>query len=195
MTNEIEYTSVKHKTIGQIPIQVDAKQVQYEYEGELGQNKYLSLVTANTNPLTDAYTGQSVFNPCTTLASVNLATTGTPPLLPVPDSTHSGPLQGGLTDKIITSLDSTNLDTSIKFAVCYSSNYDGSTDPITSGTWRDSGIRITVAKVTSVAYKYATGASVINERIRTMTTIHTATNVLPQGTNIGLHYAGSLAND
>ena len=35
MNKEIEYISTRHQTVGQLPVQIEGKQVKYEYEGDL----------------------------------------------------------------------------------------------------------------------------------------------------------------
>ena len=74
--------------------------------------------------------------------------------------------------------DATGMSTAKTFAACYTEG-----DGTTSASWVDSGIRLTISKVTSVAYSTPT---------RVMTSNFLATNRLPQVTGVTITYSGDL---
>lgn len=135
------------------------------YNGELGNNKWISLI--------DDTLASDL--PCTS-ASEAAATA---------DSTHSGALQAGASDKLVV-LSTLPMSTAVTYAVCYAT-VDGST----TDSWADSGIRLTISKITSVEY----GPASTSYPVRTMTSANTAaaTHTLPQVANAAvITYVGDL---
>jgi hypothetical protein len=101
------------------------------------------------------------------------------------DSTHSGPLQAGVGTRIISSADVTLLSTSTLFTVCYAE-----AGGITTSTWADSGIRLTVSKISSTLYGVEAGRTA-----RTTTSVPAANDCFPQVANAKITYVGDLANN
>jgi len=195
--NTHSYTTIR--THGQIPIQAKGQQVHYKYEGSLAPEKFISLVDASLDNSLDTASTITRPNPCSvwSTASANA------------DTTHSGmhqaagpnpldinrPITEGNDDptNTILSLDTLSsgvgaaaLDSSKIFALCYSEN------GLTSAS--DSGIRITVPKVTTVNYidaKFGNPTAPVSYT-RTMTSLIRATNKLPQAPGHKLVYDGTL---
>ena len=96
------------------------------------------------------------------------------------DTQHSGSKEAST--RTIT-VATTGMSTAKTFAVCYTEAVGDD-----SATWTDSGIRVVLSKVTSISY----GAPA-----RTMTSANmmSATNSIPQITNVQLTYSGDLANN
>ena len=171
---------VTHKTYGQIARvggtdqswdglayeTVQVADLELTYSGSLGNQKWVSLVdqTLNTN------------QPC------DLGTTATGSA----GTAYSGVLQAGASSKVVT-VDTLGMSTTLTFAVCYAETDGTATD----NTWADSGIRLTVSKVTSVEYGEA--HSSLPVRTWRSTKIMAATNRLPQVVNAQITYVGDLA--
>merc|ERR1712196_287895 len=94
------------------------------YAGTLASDKYVSLVddTLNSN------------FPC---ADGSVAAAGA-------DSQHSGVAQGSSS---VVTYDTSGMDTSKTFAACYTEG-----DGTSSASWVDSGIRLSVSKLTAIEY-------------------------------------------
>jgi len=143
------------------------------YIGTLAPNKWMSFVdqTLNSNYPCDLGT---------------VAAAGA-------DSAHSGALQSDVGVKQFT-VDSTSLSTSLTFAVCYAN-----TSGTTSDTWFDTGLRMTISKVTSVSYAWPVRTLITNNAAADLAAGITnvdvnVLNVLPQEPNKAvLTYAGDLA--
>jgi len=152
-------------THGQIPNMLKDKQVMYTYGGSLPAGNKLQLVDASTGSAADATTQITRPVPCT----------GTP--------TNPGTASGSsLTSLTSAATGSSNLDAAKIYALCYA---------IGAGNLIDSGIRITVPRVTTIRYIdgtfRASPASITTpttraEYTRVMTSELTATNFLPQMT-------------
>jgi hypothetical protein len=126
------------------------------YTGDLANNKYISLVDATLNSN----------NPCV-LGSIAGAAA---------DSTHSGKVQAGASDKRVTIPQSTLLEKTKTFAVCYAET-DGAT---TDATWADSYIRLKISMIESVSSHSVT---------------HKTSGQIARVSTLQLTYAGSLANN
>lgn len=184
VSNTPSWTAIR--TNGQIPMQAAGQQVQYECVGSLAENEFISLVDITTNPATDSDTSIIRPDPCASISSSSDV-----------NSLHSGLHQAGTSDKLVTTLDSENsggveLDASATFALCYGVG----PEPISA--LEDSGIRITVSKVTMVKYldmkfNNPTTAEVYSKYTREMTSITRATNKFPQEADQYLVYDGLLA--
>ena len=123
------------------------------YAGSLGNQKWVSLVdqSLNTNQTCDS-------------GAVAAANAG---------SAYSGVLPAPAASSVVT-VDTLGMDTTLTFAMCYAETDGTSTDT----TWADSGIRLTVSKVTSV--EYGEVHSSLPVRTWRSTNIMAATNRLPQ---------------
>ena len=97
------------------------------YTGDLANNMYLSIVASSLN-------GN---NPCVEGTHAAAAA----------DAQHSGPLQAGSSDKIVTIPQTPLLNVDTEFAICYAET-DGTTS---DATWRDSYVRIRITKLASIA--------------------------------------------
>jgi len=155
----VQSHGVSMQTLGHIP-RVDGSLV---YDGHaLGNNKWISVVdtTLNTN------------NPCGS-GAVTTATA---------DSTHSGPLRGGSSDKVV-SVNTLSMDSSKVYAVCYAE-----TGGTASDTWYDTAIRITIAKLATLTYGPSTPT--YPARIMTSLSPHNRGQGLPQKANVNFILAG-----
>jgi hypothetical protein len=139
--------------INRLP-QVAARQV--TYYGELDNYKWLSFVDAALN-------GN---NPCV-FGAVAAATA---------DSTHSGAQRAGSGTKVVTIPQTTLLDASKTFAVCYSETYGNATD----SSWRDSYVRVKISKI---------------ETLSSHSITHFTDGSIAKTPALKLTYAGSLANN
>jgi hypothetical protein len=92
-----------------------------------------------------------------------------------PDISHSGPYQA-IANSLV--MDTVILSTAKSYAVCFVE-----TGGTISDTWTDSGIRLSVSALMSVEFY---------QPIRASTGRFTATNVIPQSTNIAMTYVGDL---
>ena len=149
----ITVNSITHKTSGQI---ANHASLVLTYSGTLASNKWLSLVDS-------------------TLESNDPCSRGLQSATSPADSMHSSPLRAPSSGYLVTinivhqyqyslssscthlfppqvTLDSTPLDTTKSFAVCYAEVSGSHTD-----AWSDSGVRFTVSKVSSVVYGEETG--------------------------------------
>ena len=88
----------------------------------------------------------------------------------------------------VVTVDTLGMSTTLTFAVCYAETDGAATD----STWADSGIRLTVSKVTSVEYGEA--HSSLPVRTWRSTNIMAATSRLPQVAGAQITYVGDLAN-
>jgi hypothetical protein len=136
--------------------------LQLTFSGSLGADKYVSLVDATLN-------GDF---PC---ANGSIAAAGY-------DSLHSGAAQA--TDSVVI-FDTLLLDSSKTFAACYTEG-----DGTSSAAWVDSGIRLTVSKITEVLY--GTFSSSLPQRTFRSTNVMAPTNRLPQVANATFTYVGDL---
>jgi hypothetical protein len=100
------------------------------------------------------------------------------------DSLHSGVAQG---ENSVVTYDTTGLNTTKTFAVCYTEG-----DGTAAATWIDTAIRLTVSEIKELQYG---GPHETNFPVRTMysTNVMAATNRLPQVQNIVVTYVGDLA--
>jgi len=126
------------------------------YMGTMIASKYISLVDSALH----------LSNPCTTGVTAAASV----------DGYHSGVAQANA-DNIVT-INTTPLSTTITFAVCYTEGAGNA-----AATWVDSGVRLTISKVTQLSY----GESA-REPARSMTYQNTATNRLPQVASMILTY-------
>jgi len=166
---------ITHVTMGQLPnVYSGATGHTFTYGGALATGKSISLVDDLLGQ--ETIFGMNYYNPCRKGGDA----------AHVKDSRHSGPLTAGASDRDINSLDSTVLDTSLTYALCFTEG-DGSV----SAAWIDSGIRFTFPKV--IAATLASGHSGI--RSRDMTSIFYPSNTLPQTTNVKFNYVGDLGTD
>jgi hypothetical protein len=148
--------SVTHETSGQV---ATVSTLQLSYTGTLADNQWLSMVDSSLNAAFPCASGS--------VAAANA------------DTQHSGISQAGSSDKTVT-LDTSSLSSAAVFSVCYSEGSGSSTD-----SWFDSGIRLTVSKMTGLQY----GSPI---RLMTSANIAEATNRLPQISNMVLTYVGDL---
>jgi len=183
-TNAIETQTITIKTVGQIPNQALSNQVIYTYAGTLEAGKYISLVDSELNSQTEVYTGIAVFDPCSDPNSANpIVNTNDPNNNDArhKDNVHSRSRVATLGTKDVGTLDTTLLKDDKLYSFCYST--DGS-------SFKDSGLRITLPQIHTLHYQ---GAPVsITARDRGMTSIHLATNKLPQVQSIQLTYEGGI---
>jgi hypothetical protein len=180
--NTHSYTSIL--THGQIPVQQALKQVHYEYTGSLGTGKHISLVDASLDTVpADPDTTIARPNPCNVLSTAKANA----------DAIHTGALQAASGTRIIKTLNTETtgganvpLDSTKTFALCYAEALSA---------FFDSGIRVTVSKVTAVKYldMAFNNPSVLPAYTRTMTSVVQATNKIPQAPNQKLVYAGTSA--
>ena len=174
--------SISHYTDGQIArvggtkdvwdgsqyVSAEVADLELTYTGSLASNKYVSLVD-------ETFNGDF---PC---ADSNVAAAGY-------DSLHSGVDQGSSS---VVAFDTKDLSTSNRFAVCYSEG-----DGTSSAAWVDSGIRLTVSKITEVLYGYSPtslpATTTYPQRTFRSTNVMAATNRLPQVANTVITYVGDL---
>ena len=104
---------------------VDVADLELTYSGSLSQAMWVSLVDQTLNSM----------QPCDS-ASEAAGSAGV---------AYSGPSQAAGGSKVVT-VDTLGMSTTLIFAVCYAEGSGDSSDT----TWADSGIRLTVSKVTSV---------------------------------------------
>jgi len=161
MIENLEAQGIQHRTIGHI---ASFTALSVTYNGYLGNGMWLGFVDASLN---------SAF-PCSDASQVTAT----------PDSTHSGSLQAGATNKVVT-LASVDLDTSVTYAACYTDALGNS-----AATWVDSAIRITVSKLSGL--KYDSGRY---KREFTSTNTPDASYVIPQSPNILMEYVGQLTGN
>ena len=156
LIESISSHSVQHRTFGQIAAH---SSLQLVYGGILAMYKWLSIVDSSLN-------GN---NPCALGTVAGSAS----------DTTHSGPLRGGAFTKIV-QVDTTQLLKTSSFAVCYTEAVGD-----TTASWIDSGLRLTISKVSSLQYGTPS-------RSMTSANIAAATNRLPQAINMVVTYLGDL---
>jgi len=137
----------------------------FTYTGTLPNNKYISFVNSALGA-----TG-ALHNPCA-VGGIAAATS---------DQYHSGPMQAGTSNKVVTNLNTLTLTTSVMFAVCYS---EGSGTTADLG-WQDSGIRYYISLIVTITY---------GSPPRPMTSVMIGSNVIPQVANVKLTYTGTLPN-
>jgi hypothetical protein len=165
-----QQNSAVHKTTGHL---ANYASLALTYTGSLGPNKWISFVQAGAHSASiPAATGTFAHDdyPCADNTYVAAPA----------DSTHSGVMQSSASK--VVSMNSTGMNTTLTYSLCYT---DAGGDAAAS--WIDSGIRVTIAKVTSISY-WALEARVIVSSNR-MTALH----VLPQVPNVRLLYDGVLA--
>lgn len=197
---------VTHKTTGQIPNVVSTDQLRFNYVGTLDHSKYLSFVDASANsglPCVGAYAGKSPAG----FSHAQLSAWGDA-------TTNSGVRQAVTSKKFVEDFDTSYMDTSKTFALCYT---DSITGGATSATWADSGLRVTLPKVYNVQFSSQTDGPALlgnantkdglcrpgissvacNEKYDTMPRGQTSnplpTNTFPRGTAATLMYRGALA--
>ena len=147
---------------------VQVADLELTYSGSLDNQKWVSLV----NQALDES------QPCDS-GAVATGSAGT---------AYSGVLQpAGASSKMV-SVDTLGMSTTLTFAVCYAETNGTAAD----NTWADSGIRLTVSKVTSVEYGEA--HSSLPVRTWRSTNIMAATNRLPQVAGAQITYVGDLGN-
>jgi hypothetical protein len=158
-------TTIDHRTVGQIPNQLGAEQVKYTLTGSLTvgcSTCKLRFVNAHSVAATDANSGIQNWNPCSTANSLSSCTTA--------PCSHAGPftITVSSSEQHVVSVDTTKLDTTKVFAVCYTED---------NSAYTDSGIRLTVPKLTTL--EYIGRNAEITDRTRIYTSLLRATNVLP----------------
>jgi len=145
------------------------KKLDLTYDGPMAAAKYVSMVDE---------TGNKMF-PCVNGTTAAAAA----------DATNSGVHAGAGTANKVLTMDTKGLNTDVTLAVCYTEG-DGSN----AATWTDSGIRLTISKVTTVLY--GTVSPTFPVRTMSSTNVMALTNKLPQAANEALvTYDGDLAND
>jgi hypothetical protein len=165
--------SITHVTEGMIPNLFD---LSLTYGGTIPNNKWVSFVDATLN---GGY-------PCQDYATATH----------IADASHSGPIQAGVNDKILV-FNTLSMSVDTLFAVCYSDGPgDGSGPqlphpfthtPVTYHTgWRDSALRIRIAKLTMTKY------GIFDPRYMKSSNIIAATSRFPQIENAQLSYIGEL---
>jgi len=173
---------VTHRTLGQIPWSPASDQLEYTYTGSLAANARVSLVDSTLN---------GGF-PCDSGADAAHLVDGS--------GSYSGWYQASLST--LSTLDTTVLDPSKNFALCYSTDvtvpgyytYPGDIYPTyVPGTWSDSGIRLTVPKLHSLAlHSGYTEPGQWASRI--MTSFPLSTNRIARAENQTFEYSGTLAD-
>jgi DNA mismatch repair protein MutH len=159
---------VTHRTDGSI---AKVAGIEMTYQGSVENAKWIALLDQTLN---GGY-------PCDSGATAAGAAS----------TRQSGPLRAANHTKMVT-FSSMDLDTSKTYSVCYAEVTGDAAD-----TWSDSGIRLLVSKITSVAY--GTESTSFPSRQMTAQYVYPATNRLPQGLagvtkSITVKYVGSLAN-
>lgn len=171
----VESHQVQHRTQGHI---ANLGSYSLSYGGALGNEMFIALVDETANS----------YDACATAHSSA-------------SNTRSGAVQAGAGSQEVT-LDTTALDTTANFAVCYSEGPDA-TD---SSTWNDSGIRVTISSLTKITYnndqpgttateQYKREMSSNNMLLGATNVIPEATNRLPQSTGVSLIYTGNLVEN
>jgi len=168
MSQMYSFTTVSatHYVLGHIPYH---QTLDFTYAGSLGNAAFVSFVDEALNSATHAISGFTSSYPCA-VGSIAAAAA---------DATHTGSQQATAGTQSVVS-DTRALSTTTTFAVCYT---DG--DGTQSASWKDSGLRLTVAKVISLSYSMPA---------KTMTTVATALSTIPQLEALVLTYAGDLSN-
>jgi hypothetical protein len=118
-----------HNVISQEPDQV----IEYQ-TASLGDNRWISLVDATLNGGTDG-DGNMWSKPCAYMEASKLA-----------DQSHSGVMQAGITDSLVTVQQNVPLSEDTLFAVCYAVQTGTNAD----FTWDDTYIRVRVSQVSSI---------------------------------------------
>ena len=139
--------------------------LQLTYGGSLADDKWVSLVDDTLNGNFPCADG--------TVAAASA------------DSLHSGVAQGSSS---VVTYDTTGMSTTKTFAACFTEG-----DGTSSASWVDSGIRLSVSKITSIHYD---GPSSTSFPVRTWrsTNVMAATNRLPQVADTVVTYVGDLDN-
>jgi hypothetical protein len=177
-------TVIPHYVVGQIPSQKPNEQVTYEVDGLIGgATTKIHLIDSATGADEDTYSGISNKDPCKGLANPGFSNPGGSVNVPG--------------NKIVTDLHTTAgvlgpraagdaLDASKVYSLCYTKN--------NGVAWYDSGIRLTIPKLTSLKYSDSKNAAQIDDRTREMDSTYRATNRFPRiaGTLGGFDYLGTL---
>lgn len=175
--------AVTHTTYGQIA-NVDSLQI--TYLGSLVNQKWLAFADQSLS-------GQ---DPC---ASPDVPVS-------ISDALHSGHYQAASGSKVVT-LDTTAMDTSTTFALCYTeatdvtyffgrwpfSDASRSYLPDMTVSWVDSGLRMTVSKISAIEYQDELPYGEA-KRSFTSTNVPAPTNRLPQVADVDIRYIGDVDN-
>jgi hypothetical protein len=154
--------AITHSTRGHLAALPDLSTT---YVGSLANNKWISIVPSSK---LGGY-------PCSGAVTAGHIKT----------AQYSGPLQAGGSNKIV-SIDTSALSKTVLFAVCYTEV----ASPDLTTQWSDSGIRLTISKVSATKYNIATGQTA---RLSDASNLARAT--FPQVANKKLTYVGELANN
>jgi hypothetical protein len=176
---DTSWTTIPIRTVGQIPNQIANQQVKYRVDGTIAGHASahkIFLKDATTNVQRDAASGIENPDPCDVNNVGNIIATNAGTIVTT-------------SNKDVKAYDTSSLDASKLYALCYTTNAGAGT------TWSDSGIRITVPKLTGVKYAGLNAAN-IDDRTRTMTSLHRATHRFPRtASSFDLEYAGSIGNN
>jgi hypothetical protein len=164
--------SITHFTDGSI---ARLAALELTYDGNLVHSKWVSLVDASLGTTSFATIGVTENLPCAT-GSIAAGTAG---------AQYSGSLTASA-NKVITA-DTTVMSTAKTFAVCYTDAVGDNT-----ATWVDSGLRLTLSKVTTLEYQqFSTSFPV---RSWPSNNVRPATNVMPHIPLAGVKFVGDLSN-
>lgn len=145
--HELMAKEVTHRTYGQLPSHPASPiGLQYEFTGPLVQGAsgdvHVSLVDATLGSLSNTGFSSSISNPCEcNEADCEVLATGSA------DESHSGKAVKLGSGNYFNTIPTTQLVTTKTYALCYSSNSETGTQH--SGNFFDSGVRLTVPKVSS----------------------------------------------
>jgi hypothetical protein len=167
-------------THGQVPNQAGQQQVTYTMLGSISAGKKLSFTSAEQSTLTSpdlptsatGYTGIANYQPCVAATAFSNNAAGTSTTSPARTATGT----------TVNDLDTTTLDTTKVFAVCY--------NPGTPDDWFDSGLRLTVSQIVKLQYK-GQNSDVLSSQVRDMSSVYLATNTLPRVGTAALNYVVS----
>jgi hypothetical protein len=156
---DISSHEIVHHTQGHI---ANAQKLGLTYSGTLAAGSYLSLVDETFNN----------YKPCNSGVDAAKA----------PSAVSSGPKKPATGSSRQVEFDTTALSTEKNFAVCYS------TDGTTTGTWHDSGVRLTVSRIAQLQYNKKTNpwhqhGTVDYSRFMGSTNLSPASDTNPIATN------------
>jgi len=162
------YTYQNIITYGQIPNTAPSTQTHFQYQGTLGNGMSIALIDATSTAVADTDTSISRAMPCSVAATVTLAgATSTTTI-------KTGAAASVPGTKFVFGLDTTYLDPTKVFALCYTKD---------SGTnYLESGIRITVPHIIQVKYLDLKFGNPTSQAMytRTLSSITLSTNMFPQ---------------
>lgn len=190
-TDSSSRRTITIQTAGGIPATNSIKQIGFEYVGTMladpaNAKGYLRLAEDTHHLAAADDTGIQHYQPCVAGANLHNATSNS--------NFNTKQKSQSASSQIITNFETDGLNTTKRFAVCYTL-----LDGTTANEWQDSGLRVTVSKLQSLHYlgdvpysssMLSTELPLLTLRNRELTSTKTALNRLPRSTGVRLRWDG-----